>query len=126
MDKRSHIIELEKRLLEAFSNKDVNVVDELLHDDAIFVYPNGQMVTKQNVLDNYRSGNSAFTTIVATDQVINIIDSTAVVSMNLQLRGKYYDQEISSQFKYIRVWKECSGGWKAIAVSGVPIKTDTN
>ena len=126
MDKRSHIIELEKRLLEAFSNKDVNVVDELLHDDAIFVYPNGQMVTKQNVLENYRSGNSAFTTIVATDQVINLIDSAAVVSMNLELRGKYYDQEISAQFKYIRVWKECSGGWKAIAVSGVPIKTDTN
>ena len=118
---REQIIDCEQRLLGAFSNKDITLIDELLHNDALFVYPNGQPVTKAMVLDNYRNGNSAFTTITSTDQSINIIGDTAIVTMILELKGKYYEQEISSRFRYIRVWKNCDGAWKAIAVSGVPI-----
>ncbi len=121
MDERDKIIDHEEKLLAAFANKDLAVISELLHDDAIFVYPNGQALTKTNVLDNYRSGNSAFTTIAATDQLINLIDDTAVVTMILELKGNYFDQVISALFRYIRVWKLIDGNWRVIAVSGVPI-----
>ena len=123
MSLKELIIEQEKRLLHAFENKDLAIIDELLHDDAQFVYPNGQQVTKSNVLDNYRSGNSAFNTIIASEQLITLIDDTAIVTMILELKGNYYDQQISSLFQYIRVWKLFGSDWRVIAVSGVQINT---
>ena len=121
MDTEGHVIEYEEKLLAAFAAKDLEVISELLHDNALFVYPNGLIVTKANVLDNYRTGNSAFSTITASDRMINLIDDTAVVTMTLELKGNYYDQQISSQFRYIRVWKLFNGNWRVIAVSGVPL-----
>ena len=123
MSLKELIIEQEKRLLHAFENKDLAIIDELLHDDAQFVYPNGQQVTKSNVLDNYRRGNSAFNTIIASEQLITLIDDTAIVTMILELKGNYYDQQISSLFQYIRVWKLFGSDWRVIAVSGVQINT---
>ncbi len=121
MTNKEQIIELEKKLLDAFANKDLKVIDELLHDNSLFIYPNGQTLTKTIVLDNYRSGNSSFTTIISTDPIINFIEDAAVVSINLELKGKYFEEIVSSQFRYIRVWKLFNGIWKVIAVCGVPL-----
>jgi ketosteroid isomerase-like protein len=118
---KNEIIACEEKLLNAFANKDLKTIDEMIHEDALFVYPNGLPVTKGIVIENYRVGNSAFTTVIATDQLISLVEDTAVVSMNLELKGKYHDQEISSNFRYIRVWKQINEQWKAIAVSGVPV-----
>jgi hypothetical protein len=121
MKNKEQVMACEKKLLDAFMNKDLKIIEELLHEHSIFVYPNGETVTKAMVLENYRSGNSAFTNISASDQLINLIEDTAVVSVNLELKGKYHDQVISSEFRYIRVWKLFNNGWKVIAVSGVPV-----
>ncbi|HXD94076.1 MAG TPA: nuclear transport factor 2 family protein [Bacteroidia bacterium] len=119
---KNQIIELEKKLLDAFANKNLVTLDELIHPNAIFILPNGLSVTKTNVLDNYRSGNSAFTNIHAADQLINIIDDTAIVSLNLNMEGKYFDKTISAQFRYLRAWKHTNNKWQVIATSGVPIQ----
>ena len=116
------ITAFEKKPLDSFANKDLQTIDELIHNDALFVYLNGQTVNKKMVMDNYRSWNSAFTTITSSDPIINFIDDTAVVSVNLELKRKYFDQEISSHFRYMHGWKIFNGNRKIIAVSGVPIK----
>ncbi len=120
-DAEQQIIALEKKLLDAFANRDPQTIDELLHDNSLFVYPNGQSVTKQMVMDNYRSGNLALSDITSNDLIINFIDDTAIVSVNLYLQGKYFDQIIRSRFRYLRVWELFNNGWEVIAVSGVPI-----
>jgi hypothetical protein len=120
-DSKPQIIALEKKLMGAFVRNDLETIDELIHDDALFVYPNGLTVTKAMVMENYRSGNSAFRTISASDQIINLIDDVAVVSLNLELKGKYFEEVINSRFRYIRVWKLIHEAWKVVAVSGVPI-----
>jgi ketosteroid isomerase-like protein len=121
MESKKQIQELEKTLLAAFGNKDLKIIDELIHEDALFVYPNGLPVSKAMVMENYRSGNSAFSTIIPSDEVITLFDDTGVVSLNLELKGNYHEQIVSAEFRYIRVWKLFNGAWKVIAVSGVPI-----
>ncbi|WP_020603708.1 nuclear transport factor 2 family protein [Spirosoma spitsbergense] len=118
---KNYIMECESKLLEAFTKKDLISLDSLIHDSALFILPNGLSVTKSMVLDNYRKGETAMTSIKSKDQKINLIDDTAVVSVNLEMTGKYNEQIISQQFRYIRVWKLCNDNWQVIAVSGVPI-----
>ncbi len=121
MENKKQIEECEKKLLDAFGSKDLKTIDKLIHDHALFVYPNGLPVTKEMVMENYRSGNSAFSTIIPSDQIINLFEDTAVVSLNLELKGNYHEQLVSAEFRYIRVWKLFNGNWKVITVSGVPI-----
>ncbi|HTA81439.1 MAG TPA: nuclear transport factor 2 family protein [Bacteroidia bacterium] len=111
----------EKRLLKAFETCSIEVLDELIHESAFFVIPNGVLCTKKMVLDNYRSGQTAMSSITASEQVINILDDTAVVSVVLEMQGKYNDQVISRKFRYLRVWKLFNNNWKVIAVSGVQL-----
>ncbi|HXU25761.1 MAG TPA: nuclear transport factor 2 family protein [Bacteroidia bacterium] len=119
---KNQIIELEKKLLNAFQEKNLVTLEELIHADALFILPNGLSVTKADVLNNYRTGNSAFTNITASNQIINVVNNTAIVSLNLQMQGNYFEKQISAQFRYLRVWKLCNNQWQVIATSGVPIQ----
>ncbi len=114
-------IENEKKLLDAFQKCDLIAIDNFLHDNALFIYPNGLLLTKEIVMDNYRSGISAFSSIVTSEQVIKIIDDIATVSVVMELSGVYKDQIINNKFRYIRVWKLFNNGWKVIATSGVQL-----
>lgn len=112
----------EEKLLLAFEQKDISVLDEIIHEQAYFVLPNGITATKTMVLDNYRHGNTSMASITATDQRINMVGDNAVVSVNLELKGKYHDQVISSGFRYLRVWKMIKDGeWKVISTCGVQL-----
>ena len=46
MTQEEHIIDSETRLLNAMKASDIEVLDELLHDDLIFNIPTGQTITK--------------------------------------------------------------------------------
>jgi hypothetical protein len=99
----------------------LETLDKLLHDNVMFVLPNGEQVNKTQVLDNYRSGNMAMSTITPSEQVIQITDDNAVVALIMKMQGNYFDQIISRKFRYIRVWKRFGTDWKVIAVSGVQL-----
>lgn len=121
MGYEQQILENEKRLLTAFKDKDLETLDELLHDDLLFILPNGLTETKISLLDNYRSGNTVMTSISPSDYVINFIGDNAIVSLNLELKGQYFDHIIEAKFRYIRVWKLLGGSWKVIAGGGIQL-----
>lgn len=115
------ITECEKRFLEAIKTKDLDTLDELIHEDVLFLLPNGHTLTKPNVLDNYREGNIMISTSNSSDVKMHVIGDTVVVSLKIELQGRYFDQVINSNFRYLRVWKLFFGHWKIIAVSGVQL-----
>jgi hypothetical protein len=117
----TQILACEKRLLDAFRDKDLLVLDELIHDQALFVLPNALTINKSQLLENYRTGNTAMTSLTPSDQQINFIEDTAILSFQLEMKGSYQEQEISALFRYMRVWKWINNNWKVISTCGVPI-----
>lgn len=115
------ITECEKRFLEAIKTKDLDTLDELIHEDVLFLLPNGHTLTKPQVLDNYREGNIMISMSTSSEIKMNVIGDTAVITLNIELQGRYFDQVINSHFRYLRVWKLFFGHWKVIAVSGVKL-----
>jgi ketosteroid isomerase-like protein len=118
---QEEIVQHELDLLRAFEMKDITALNALIHNNALFVLPNGLSVTKETVLNNYREGNAQMASLVATDRHINVIGSNAVVSFNLEMKGKYFDKALSSNFRYLRVWQRTVGSWQVIATSGVQL-----
>ena len=51
------ILALEKKLYKAVIESDLNALDDLLHDDLLFVIPSGDVITKQIDLKTYRDGS---------------------------------------------------------------------
>ena len=51
------ILDQENRLYEAIKESNINVLEELLHDDLLFVLPSGDVITKEMDLQSYRDGN---------------------------------------------------------------------
>jgi len=121
MNHRQHIEESEKTLLESLLKSDVDSLDELLHEDLLFIIPTGQTVTKEMDIANIRLGNLKIEAISSSEQEINIIDDSAVVSVIIDLKGTYLKQPINGKFKYLRIWKLLDSKWKIIGGSGIQI-----
>jgi hypothetical protein len=116
------IVNAEIELLTAIKTADVAALDKLLHDDLLFNLPDGQTITKEFDLETYRSGKVKIETLEAADQIINIIEDTAVVSVIILLKGTYDNNPIANSFRYIRVWKQFGESLKVIAGSCVALQ----
>lgn len=115
------ILEVEKQLLEAMRKSDVEILDQLIHDDLLFVLPTGEAITKKMDLETHKSGNMIFEEIVSSIETIKLIDDNAIVTLSSKIKGKMLQQNFEGQYRYIRVWKMIEGQFKIIAGSCTPI-----
>ncbi|MGG1643922.1 nuclear transport factor 2 family protein [Paenibacillus sp. NRS-1782] len=70
----NQIIEHEEKLRKAMLSSDIKVLDELIHDDLIFVNHFGQMLNKEADLEAHRSGVLHFTDIQVLDQRVILLE----------------------------------------------------
>lgn len=115
------VINAEIELLTAIKNSDVSALDAFLHDDLLFNLPDGQTISKEFDLNSYRSGKMQIDSLEASDQIVNVIEDTAVVAVTVLLKGTYDNNAINGVFKYIRVWKQFENNLKVIAGSCVQL-----
>ena len=115
------VVNAEIELLTAIKKSDVMALDSILHDDLLFNMPDGQTITKEFDLQVYRSGRMKIDSLEASDQIVNIIDNSAVVAVTVALKGSYDEHPINGVFKYIRVWKKVGKNLKVIAGSCVQL-----
>lgn len=115
------VLGIEKELLEAMKKSDVEILDQLLHDDLLFVLPTGEIITKQMDLETHKSGNLILEEITSSIDSIKLIEENAVVTLSSKLKGKMLEQHFEGNFRYMRVWKMFDGQLKVIAGSCVTI-----
>jgi hypothetical protein len=117
MSPQEQIAIKEQELLAALQANDCTALDNLLHNDLLFILPTGHTITKELDIATYRSGNMVIAALVTDGQHINVIEDTAVVSVRIHFLGRYYKELIDATFNYLRVWKLCDGEWRVIAGS---------
>lgn len=118
---KDDILYVEKRLYKAIKESNIEVLDELLHKDLLFVSPNGEIITKEIDLKTYRDGNLKIDELHAKMEDINIIEDTAVITLTLELIGNYNTQPFKANYRYIRFWKNFFDGIKVVGGSGIKI-----
>ena len=115
------IIAVELALLIAMKNGNIQKLDELIHEDLLFIIPNGQIITKAIDLESYRSGNMNISEISSSNITINLIDDNAIVSVIINMSGKFMDQTFEGKFRFLRVWKFVNNQWKIIGGSSTQL-----
>ncbi len=111
------IHDTEARLFKAMTCSDIAVLDKLLHEDLLFITPDGQAITKAMDMDSHRAGTMKVAEADYTIENINLIGDTAVVTMAMKASGTLLGQPIAGTFRYIRIWKWFGIGWQVIGGS---------
>lgn len=115
------ILEQENKLYSAIKDSNITALDQLLHNDLLFILPSGEAITKQIDLDTYRNGALKVDELLPQVEHLNIIDDTAVITLTMKLKGKFNDVPFEANFRYIRFWKKFGDGIKVVGGSGIAI-----
>jgi len=100
---------------EALMSADVTVLAQIFADDYVQYNEAGQAFTKQDVLNNFRTGAIRYPSIVSTARKIRVFGDTAVVhgaeSDEVESDGKRF----SVRYVYLDVLRKHHGEWKLVA-----------
>ncbi len=118
----AQVIASENKLLQAMKTCDLELLDQLLHDQLLFNGPTGETATKAMDLQNYRSGNINWHRLAASDRMLRVIGDHVVVAVTVEIQGNYLGQAIDGKFRYLRVWQRFENDWQVIAGSVVPLE----
>jgi len=121
MKLRDQIIESEKQLIDAMLKADVQKLGLLIHDSLIFSNYLGLLITKEQDLESYRSGDLRMKRILITDLQMQEYGDVVIVTTIKELQGHYQDQEFNGTFRFLRTWKKVNDSWQIIAGSSVAL-----
>ena len=114
---REEVVEVENRLFSAQLVSDVDVLDQLLHDDLAAVAPNGQIVTKEMDLHAHRSKAMVIEEASTVIDEVRITGDTAISIVTMKAKGKMMGTPLEGQFRYFRVWQRFEGTLKIVGAS---------
>jgi uncharacterized protein (TIGR02246 family) len=99
----------------ALMSADLTVLAQIFADDYVQYNESGQAFTKQDVLNNFRTGAIRYPSIISTGRRIRVFGDTAVVhgseSDEVEAGGKRF----SVRYVYLDVLRRCDGEWRIVA-----------
>jgi uncharacterized protein (TIGR02246 family) len=99
----------------ALMSADVETLSQILADDYIQYNPAGEPSTRQQILENFRTGAIRYPSIVSTGRTIRLFGEMAVVHGSeddiVETRG----QRSQVRYLYLDVLMKRDGKWKLVA-----------
>ena len=99
----------------ALMSADLEVLAQIFADDYVQYNEVGEAFTKQDVLNNFRTGAIRYPSIVSTSRRVRIFGETAVVhgseSDEVEANGKQFNV----RYVYLDVLQKRNGVWKIVA-----------
>lgn len=114
---KEKIIEAENRLFSAQLVSDIEILDQLLHDDLIAIAPTGQIITKEMDLSSHKAKAMIIEDASTEIDDIKISGGTALSIVTMTAKGKMMGKPLEGTFRYFRVWKRFDGKLKVIGAS---------
>ena len=115
-DTQQEISALLDQYTQALLKRDLAALDRIWADDLTFINLRGELLNKQNRLDNIKGGATAFKSIRLSDKRIRTYGQAAVATFQVTLEAQYSGQEGSGEYGVTTVWAKAKGTWQMVAV----------
>lgn len=109
---KEEIIRAEEELSHALAHSDKAALERLLHDEMLFVSPNGSIFTKNAEPDTICFGNAATEPGGVYLEDLSLFGDTAIVMLRCQTTGI-----TKTLYRHIRVWKRENGNMCVIGAT---------
>ncbi len=110
------IIHLSQEKWRWMSERDVDALDALFHEKAVFVHMGGAWGKAQE-LDIIKSGGIHYKKADIHEVSVNIIDTTAILLNRITLLAVVGGNEVTNPFMVTEVYVQQEGGWKLASLS---------
>lgn len=114
---RENVVEAENKLFSAQLVSNVDILDQLLHDNLIAVAPTGEIITKEMDLNSHKAKTMIIDDASTVIDDIKISGDTALSIVTMTAKGKMMGTPIEGKFRYFRVWKRFDDTLKIIGAS---------
>jgi uncharacterized protein (TIGR02246 family) len=100
---------------QALMSADLTALARIFADDYVQYNEAGKPFTKQDVLNNFRTGAIRYPSIVSTGRKIRVFGDTAVVHGSESDEVEAGGKRLSVRYVYLDVLRKCDGEWKLVA-----------
>jgi ketosteroid isomerase-like protein len=113
---RHEIDQLEEAWRTAILKSNSTALENLLADDYTGITAKGAIQTKDQAVQNLKSGALQLTVLEISDRKIRVYGATAVVTSVAELTGSKSDEEMTGRYRYTRVYvRNPQGQWKIVS-----------
>jgi uncharacterized protein (TIGR02246 family) len=99
----------------ALMSADLSTLAQIFADDYVQYNEAGKAFTKQDVLNNFRTGAIRYLSIVSTSRKIRVFGDTAVVHGSESDEVEADGKKFSVRYIYLDVLRKKDGEWKLVA-----------
>ncbi len=115
-DVEKKIIELSRQKWLWMSEKNVEALEALFHEKAVFVHMGGTM-TREQELNVIRTGGIHYKQADIHEVSVNVIDRTAILLNRITLLAVVGGHEVTNPFVVTEVYVQQNGQWKLASLS---------
>lgn len=113
---QARVIEYEEMLRSAMLSNNIELLEELLSDELIFVNHLGQWLSKEEDINVHRSKSLDIAGMEVLEQEVKLFQELAVTVTKVALNGALATGEsIGGEYSYTRVWKDVEGNLKVVS-----------
>jgi len=99
----------------ALMTADLNALAAIFADDYVQYNESGKAFTREDVLNNFRTGTIRYPKIVSTGRLIRVFGDTAVVHGSESDEVEINGQRAAVRYVYLDVLRKVDGQWKLVA-----------
>lgn len=110
------ILSLSKDKWRWMSERKVESLDALFHEESVFVHMGGSM-SKSQELDVIKTGRIHYKEVEIKDASVRFVGATAIVLSKIRLIAVVGGNEVTNPFVVTEVYVQLSGGWKLASLS---------
>ncbi|HMN60607.1 MAG TPA: nuclear transport factor 2 family protein [Anaerolinea sp.] len=116
MNHEQEVIDLSREKWRWMAERDVDSLDALFHEKAVFVHMGGAW-GKERELEIIQSGGIHYKQADIHEVSVNIIDATAVLLNRITLLAVVGGNEVTNPFMVTEVYVQQDGSWKLGSLS---------
>jgi ketosteroid isomerase-like protein len=106
------LLKLEKEFTQAIVKNDPEAIGRFVTDDWIIINADGGIINKERFLEVIKSGALTHEMMESDDIQIRVYGDSAVVTALTRTKGKFMDQEFSTQERATDVFVKLDGRWR--------------
>jgi ketosteroid isomerase-like protein len=110
------IKQLETDRAAAVVKGDTAFLEKQTADDYTLINANGQMSTKAQMIDGFKSGKSKLTMDELSDMKVHMYGDTAVITGKSNVKGTLGGKDVTGPVMFTRVWVKKDGRWQSVAL----------
>jgi hypothetical protein len=110
------IIDLSQKKWDWMAERDVDTLDALCHEKAVFVHMGGSWGKAQE-LEIIKSGGIHYKQADIHEVSVNIIDDTAILLNRITLLAVVGGNQVTNPFEVTEVYVQQEGSWKLASLS---------